>query len=74
MYQLKAHFMPQLYWFGLIKVVFKASYNFKIVIKIKKYNMKENHFEREKNCILGLVGGPGHLQEGAPLRNEIKID
>ena len=46
MYQLKAHFMPQLYWFGLIKVILKASYNFKIV-KIKEYNMKENHFERE---------------------------
>ena len=72
MYQLKAHFMPQLYWFGLIKVIFKAPYNFKIV-KIKEYNMKENHFEREKKLHF-RVGGRARASSGRRSTSEWNKD
>ena len=78
MYQLKAHFMPQLYWFGLIKVTQLIKSIFFLTGDIfQPINM---YFQPDETDFIwceinatGLVGRPGHLQEGAPLWNEIRI-
>lgn len=79
MYQLKAHFMPQLYWFGLIKVkliqFFKTSFFLNDFSNLaKKYFQPGNKFYLMQLInATGLVGRARHLQEGAPLWNEIRI-
>ena len=78
MYQLKAHFMPQLYWFGLIKVTQLIKSSFFLTDDIfqpinKYFQPDETDFIWCEINATGLVGRPGHLQEGAPLWNEIRI-
>ena len=74
MYQLKAHFMPQLYWFGLIKVGLSHPLKGRRKSHGKKQIHPGNRFYLMRDLLPpGLVGGARHLQEGAALWNEIMI-